>query len=144
MCINKSPTIKGVLCGIILSCLNNLFIILSLYSVPFELISYGIAIISAILAIGFLINEKVFKSACSFFISIILFIITELVFDFAGIVRMVFKHINGVSAEMWDGDGFGMLIVLLFSFVGYFWGSILALILSFFKGRKVKQSLIKS
>lgn len=144
MFINKSPLIKGGVCGIILSCLNTLFIILSLYNVPLKLIWYGIMIISGILAGVFFINEKIYKSVISFFISIILFIVTEFIFAFTGIVRMVFKHINGVSAEMWAGDGFGMIVVLLFSFVGFFLGSILALIFSFIKGRKVKKALNKT
>lgn len=142
MVIKTSPIIKGAVSGIILSCINTFFIILSLYDTPFEFVSYGIAIISIILAIGFLINEKIIKSVYTFFISIILFFITELIFSLSGIIGMVFKRINGASAEMWAGDGFGMLVILLFSFAGYLLGGILAYIISISKGRKSKKQLL--
>lgn len=128
MTISKPHLIKGGVCGIILSCLNNLFIILDLYGFPFEFVSYGIAIISAILAVGFFINEKITKTVSSFFISIILFFITEIVVSLTGIIRIVFKHIHGASVEMWVGDGFGMLVILMFTFTGYLMGSLLVLV----------------
>lgn len=133
MRINKLPLIKGGICGIALSCLNNFFIILSLYWNFPNYIFYGIAIISAILAFTFFINDKILNFLYIFFVSIFAFVITEFVISLTGIVNIVFKHINGASEEMWAGDGFGMLVILLFILTGYFVGSILAFIFTMIK-----------
>ncbi len=136
MNIVKISIIKGGICGLILSCLISLFIILSFCKIPFDFLSYGVAIISAILALLFFINNRISKFVYSFFSSIIVFLVAELVVGLTGIIRIFFKIVNGASQEMWAGDGFGMLVIFSFSISGYFLGSVIALIITIIKMRK--------
>ncbi|MDP4144066.1 MAG: hypothetical protein Q8936_06210 [Bacillota bacterium] len=129
----KSTLMIGSICGIIISCINTSLIILSLYTNLNISVYYGMAIISALVAFLFFINHKAVNILLSFLISVVTFIITEIITGQVGIVNMVFKHIYGASAEMWAGDGFGMMVVTLFNITGYFLGFVLALIIPVFK-----------
>jgi len=130
--------IKGGVCGVIFSFLYTVAVILNFFELDFSIIIYGAAVISAVLAFVFFLNDRIMKTVTAFLVSIVSLFICETVITWTGIINAAFKHVYGASAEMWAGDGFGMFIIFMFASCGYLLGSIVALIVSI-----IKQSISK-
>ena len=64
--------------------------------------------------------------------------IVEFLVSVSGIIDMVFKHIHGMDAEMWAGDGFGIMVVHLCNFFGSLVGTVFAFITTLV--RKIKNN----
>jgi hypothetical protein len=139
MRVNKSVIIKSGICGVLISCLINLSIIVSLYISFPNYIYYAIAITSTITVLILFDKDRFFNVFISCLVFIPAFLITSLAIEITGIVTIAFKQVHGATAEMWAGDGFGIMIINMFSLVGSFAGGILALIYT-----EIKKHIIES
>ena len=130
------PMTKGIVAGLLLSCINNLWIIVSLYDNLSYFINYSMVIPSAVVTYFFLNNKKFKYFMITWIISILSFVLVDILISNTGIVPMVYKHINGYSAEMSAGDGFGMMVIYMYNFFGSIIGVFIAFVASCIKENK--------
>lgn len=135
---NKSLIIKGIVCGIITCLLINMWVIVSLYF-DIKASVYRFMIIPTWLVTWSLISDQTMKKfLLTWVISMGSFMIVEFLVSVSGIIDMVFKHIHGMDAEMWAGDGFGIMVVHLCNFFGSLVGTVFAFITTLV--RKIKNN----
>lgn len=131
--------LKGVILGASLSLLNIIAISLDISVLDnISLEARGVYYIS-IMFIAIIINFLGLKSISYkdsghiMYSALLSFIAVEVLSSLLGVIRFVFKLKHGFSEEMWAGDGFGMLFILLLIIAGSIIGCIVTFVYNMLK-----------
>lgn len=127
---NKASLLKGCLCGIGIALISTATIILFFFVEMTTFLLYFAAFVCGIISLFLLMNNKIKSFLISLILSIIAFFTAEIVIGSTGVIRTFFQLKHGADVEMWAGDGFGMLIVLIYCLGGSCIGTIGSLIIT--------------
>ena len=136
----RDVMIKGVCNGILCSLIINVWVILSFYADFNNVVLYLIGLPLGILVFLLMKQPRIKSFLIAWFLSILLFIVTEIVINSLGIVSMFYHKIVGDEIKMTTGDGFGIMIIHIFH---YFWiiiGTITAFIVTAMNQRRANQN----
>lgn len=139
--IIKTSLIKGFFCGAIISLIITFSIILFFFIDMTGFYMYFFSFISGGIAFLFLVDNKVKNFLISFAFSILVFIITEIILSYSGVISTFFQLRYGADQLPWAGDGFGMMISILFCLTGSGIGTIVAFIVTLIKRKNLSKSV---
>ena len=136
----RDVMIKGVCNGIICSLIINMWIILSFYIIFNNVVLYlmGLPLGISVFLLMKQTRNKSFLIAWG--LSILLFVVTEIVINRLGIVNMFYHKVVGDEIRMTAGDGFGIMVIHIFN---YFWiiiGTIAAFIVTAINQRRTNKN----
>ena len=136
----RDVMIKGVCNGIICSLIINMWIILSFYIIFNNVVLYLMGLLLGI-SVFLLMKQTRNKSfLIAWGLSILLFVVTEIVINRLGIVNMFYHKVVGDEIRMTAGDGFGIMVIHIFN---YFWiiiGTIAAFIVTAINQRRTNKN----
>ena len=114
----RDVMIKGVCNGIICSLIINMWIILSFYIIFNNVVLYlmGLPLGISVFLLMKQTGNKSFLIAWG--LSILLFVVTEIVINRLGIVNMFYRKVVGDEIRMTAGDGFGIMVIHI---LDYYW-----------------------
>jgi hypothetical protein len=136
----KMSLIKGFFCGAIISIIITVSIILFFFIDMTEFYMYFISFISGVITLLFLVDIKVKNFLISFAFSILVFIITEIILAYSGVILAFFQLRYGAGQLPWAGDGFGMAITIVYCLIGSGVGTIVAFIVTLIKRKNLSKS----
>lgn len=136
---NKRSILKGCLCGISISLIIDATIILFFFTDMTAFLLYLVAFISGLSTLLLLITNNIKSILLSLLFSVLSFITAEIVITSLGIIRMFFQLKHGADAEMWAGDGFGMMVVMIYCLAGSAIGTIGAFIVTLIRNNKLNK-----
>jgi hypothetical protein len=127
---NKASLLKGCLCGVGIALIETAMIILFFFVEMTSFLLYSTAFVCGIISLFLLINNKIKAFAMSLLLSVITFFTAELIIESTGVIKTFFQLKYGADAEMWAGDGFGMVAVLIYCLAGSCIGTVGSLIIT--------------
>ena len=134
----KQDILRGILSGIIAGVAFQACSVMILFDF-LSYVSFFLSFILVAVIAFFAFRKQDAKSFClSVFISAIIYIVTLIALSFFNIDITVFRYIHGADAEMWAGDGFGFILLLIINFWGSIFGIILAIVYTYIWQQKIR------
>ncbi len=136
----RDVMIKGVCNGMICSLIIHMWIILSFYIIFNNVVLYlmGLPLGISVFLLMKQTRNKSFLIAWG--LSILLFVVTEIVINRLGIVNMFYHKVVGDEIRMTAGDGFGIMVIHIFNDFWIIIGTIAAFIVTAINQRRTNKN----